>query len=120
VRGLCPLHARDERQARYQRNAEHLYDARWKAASRDFIAGKTCIDCHEPAELTDHSRPHRGDRALFWDRSLWVPRCWRCHSRKTVLTDGGFGRTAETSNLRRHANDRHTPNQDEAEDFSWG
>jgi 5-methylcytosine-specific restriction protein A len=72
-----------------------LYDARWKRESADFIAGKRCIDCGKAAELTDHSTAHQGNAQLFWRRELWVPRCWSCHSKKTVREDGGFGRSAE-------------------------
>jgi 5-methylcytosine-specific restriction protein A len=97
-RGFCVEHARRDRRERYQRNSERLYDGRWKRESRAFVAGKPCADCGEPATVTDHSKPHRGNRALFWRRDLWVARCWSCHSRKTVREDGGFGRNAKQRN----------------------
>src|SRR5688500_13813727 len=81
-RGKCAEHAQQDRRERYGRNSEHLYDAAWKAASKAFIAGKVCIDCGKPAQLTDHSVPHKGNRELFWRRELWVGRCWSCHSKK--------------------------------------
>src|SRR5262245_61205141 len=109
-RGRCERHAQQDRRERYKRNNEHLYDGKWKATSQAFIAGKSCVDCARPAEVTDHSTPHRGNRAAFWDRSLWVPRCWSCHSSKTVREDGGFG--APSRSHARHERD------DEA--VTWG
>jgi 5-methylcytosine-specific restriction protein A len=36
------------------------------------------------ATQTDHVRPHRGDRALFWDREgNWQSLCRTCGARKT-------------------------------------
>lgn len=32
-----------------------------------------------PAELVDHLYPHKGDRAVFWLRALWVSCCKACH-----------------------------------------
>lgn len=91
--GRCQAHEQRDRRERYQRNAESLYDARWKRESAAFLrAHRQCVDCGEPAQVTDHSIAHKGDVVLFWDHSLWVARCWSCHSRKTVREDGGFGR----------------------------
>jgi 5-methylcytosine-specific restriction endonuclease McrA len=27
------------------------------------------------AEVVDHIKPHKGDRALFWDQANWQPLC---------------------------------------------
>ncbi|WP_371263772.1 HNH endonuclease signature motif containing protein [Paenibacillus sp. UNC496MF] len=43
------------------------------------------------ATIVDHIRPHKGDKALFWDRNNWQPLCKSCHDTKTVREDGGFG-----------------------------
>jgi 5-methylcytosine-specific restriction protein A len=32
-----------------------------------------------PARVVDHVKPHRGDRALFWDERNWQPLCKRHH-----------------------------------------
>lgn len=58
-----------------------------------------CVECLRhgkatPATDVDHIVPHKGNKRLFWDRSNWQPLCHECHSRKTVLEDGGFGRAA--------------------------
>jgi len=39
------------------------------------------------ATVVDHVIPHRGDEALFWDRSNWRPLCKRCHDQKTRRED---------------------------------
>lgn len=71
-----------------------LYDtAAWRLARKQWLqAFSTCCRCPMPATVVDHVVPHRGDLTIFWDRSNWQPMCWRCHSRKTVFEDGGFGR----------------------------
>lgn len=43
------------------------------------------------ASVVDHIVPHRGDKALFWQRDNWQPLCKQCHDIKTATEDGGFG-----------------------------
>lgn len=64
---------------------QHLYDdPRWRKASAEFRrTHPRCADCGEPTRIVDHSVPHNGDPALFWDRKNWAPRCWSCHSAKS-------------------------------------
>lgn len=77
---------------------QHLYDAKWAGARRRFLFDHPyCTHCFLKEKLTaatvvDHIRPHCGDLTLFWQRSNWMPLCKKCHDRKTVLHDGGFGR----------------------------
>lgn len=33
-----------------------------------------------PANVVDHVIPHRGNTALFWDRSNWQSLCEHCHN----------------------------------------
>lgn len=82
-----PKRQRSARQA----NAEHDrhrgsarergYGAAWDRASAAFkCAHPLCLGCQaigriEPATVTDHVKPHRGDMAVFWDSSLWQPAC---------------------------------------------
>jgi 5-methylcytosine-specific restriction protein A len=40
----------------------------------------------------DHRIAHKGDMTLFWDPANWQGLCHDCHSYKTALEDGGFGR----------------------------
>ena len=77
----------------------NLYDWSWRKASKRFLQENPLCVCEEckkrvvarPAEVTDHKIPHKGDKALFWKRSNWQPMAKKCHDRKTVLEDGGFG-----------------------------
>jgi 5-methylcytosine-specific restriction endonuclease McrA len=68
-----------------------LYDRAWKAARAIFLrANPLCVCCMQeqkratPATEVDHIIPHRGDRALFWDRVNWQALCKTCHARKTA------------------------------------
>ena len=56
------------------------YDSKWQAARKGFLAKHPqCQRCGAPATIVHHSTPHRGDKAIFWDRSKWVPACQPCH-----------------------------------------
>lgn len=72
------------------------YNYRWQKARRTFLfEHPLCEECLKRGEITaatdvDHIKPHKGDSKLFWDTSNWQALCHRCHSRKTVLEDGGF------------------------------
>lgn len=69
------------------------YNTGWEREARAFLAEHpTCIACGDRATVVDHATPHKGDRALFWNRANWQPMCAPCHSRKTARDDGGFGR----------------------------
>jgi 5-methylcytosine-specific restriction enzyme A len=50
-----------------------------------------CVKCGQPATHVDHIIPHKGDRRLFWNPSNWQALDAKCHGRKTVRQDGGFG-----------------------------
>lgn len=66
--------------------------ARWKAKPHGLRwqvlveASFTCCRCHQIARcakgsdmVADHITPHRGDPALFWDRSNLQCLCKTCH-----------------------------------------
>ena len=69
------------------------YGRAWQKASRQFLAANPlCISCmkegrYRKATVVDHIIPHRGDEALFWDRSNWQPLCKKCHDKKTWNED---------------------------------
>lgn len=72
--------------------------SRWRELRRSFLArNPVCGHCGAPARHVDHVRPHRGAEALFFDVRNLYPLCHSCHSRKTVYTDGGFGRPVRAS-----------------------
>lgn len=69
------------------------YDGRWDRTSRAFLAAHPlCLGCQaagwtpSPSEVTDHTVPHKGDRALFWDAGNRQPSCrWHHDAVKAVL-----------------------------------
>jgi 5-methylcytosine-specific restriction enzyme A len=100
----CPAHmaqARAAVDAMRGNSNERGYGAAWRAARAAFLRAHPLCMCDEcerlgrllPSSIVDHVRPHKGDRALFWDRSNWQALSKPCHDRKTATHDGGFGRT---------------------------
>jgi|GEM_PF-736630 len=65
---------------------ERGYTTRWDKASAGHIRNNPlCRYCDlggevKPAEVTDHLYPHRGDQAVFWNRTYWIGSCTTCHS----------------------------------------
>lgn len=99
-----PAFAKPKAQVDRQRRAAHdktrpsaaarLYDAKWRKARAEFIKLNPicCVPgCAKPTSHVDHRKPHRGDLALFWERSNWQPMCGPHHSAKTARHDGGLG-----------------------------
>lgn len=81
------------------RNADYsrMYSWNWRKYSQNYIkAHPLCRICLEdgkiiPATEVDHIIPHKGDKDLFWAEDNHQALCKPCHSRKTVLEDGGLG-----------------------------
>jgi len=102
--GRCPKHKQEaqRRQDRERGSAQSRgYDSKWQKAREAFLRAHPlcqCPDCDEgrkrltAATVVDHKIPHRGDIALFWDRTNWQSMSKTCHDRKTAREDGGFGR----------------------------
>lgn len=96
----CDKHKKQEAQ-RYDRErgtaAQRGYGGRWQRARIVYLREHPlCVECEKqggltPATVVDHIKPHKGNRALFWDSSNWQALCKLCHDRKTVKEDGGFG-----------------------------
>tara|TARA_R110002049_G_scaffold304075_3_gene499001 strand:- start:1185 stop:1523 length:339 start_codon:yes stop_codon:yes gene_type:complete len=58
------------------------YDRRWQAARKDWLAyNPACTRCRAPATVVDHITPHKGDKAVFWDKTNWQSLCAPCHNR---------------------------------------
>lgn len=100
IGGYCAEHY-DIMKKRKQNSCKHkryngaisYRNSRWGRARLDYLAQHPiCVKCGMPATEIDHIVPHCGDYDLFWDVDNWQPLCHSCHSRKTVLEDGGFGR----------------------------
>ncbi len=78
-----------ERPGRRGSSASRGYGHRWRLARAGYLRlHPLCRPCARAgraraAAVVDHVRPHRGDRALFWDPANWQPLCRPCHdSRK--------------------------------------
>jgi 5-methylcytosine-specific restriction protein A len=75
------------------------YDSKWETAARVFLMepeNRYCAcGCRRRAGVVDHIKPHRGDMALFWDRSNWQALAASpCHSsRKQSSEAKARGRT---------------------------
>lgn len=87
--------------------AKRLYDARWRKASKAYLALHPLCECKEcresgtvrASEVVDHIIPHRGAHKLFWDRANWRALSKACHDRATVVHDGGFGNPVSEKEL---------------------
>jgi len=90
--GACPSCRRKYELNRGSRH-ERGYNYAWMMARAKYLEENPVCQCGKPATVVDHIVPHRGNRELFWDRTNWQPLCARCHSSKTVLHDGGMGRS---------------------------
>jgi 5-methylcytosine-specific restriction endonuclease McrA len=82
------------------------YDHRWdEARAAHLREHPLCRYCElegrvTPAMLVDHFYPHRGDRAVFWERRWWVSSCAPCHSGPKQAAERA-GRTALDALARR-------------------
>lgn len=65
------------------------YGTAWMREREAFLrCYPTCVYCEKykngritAATVVDHITPHRGNPALFWDRSNWQALCQSCHDR---------------------------------------
>ncbi|WP_256846926.1 HNH endonuclease [Paenibacillus sp. Pae108] len=98
----CPLHKK-QKQQRYQQErgtaASRGYTYQWQKYRLRFLKkNPLCVHCENkgvltPSEHVDHIIAVTGPNdPLFWKESNHQALCHSCHSRKTVLEDGGFGR----------------------------
>lgn len=90
--GRCVSHAQQAERGRANVDARRWYrTARWFALKAVVRREQPfCDDCEAEGVLVswtdlDHTIPHRGDAALFWDRQNLRGKCKSHHSRKTGL-----------------------------------
>lgn len=63
----------------------HLYGKRWQRLRLEHLSvNPLCVKCEASGRVTaatvvDHCAPHKGDVALFYDRSNWQSLCKPCH-----------------------------------------
>ena len=81
--------------ARPEKTAERGYGGRWQKARATYLRSHPlCLMCEREGRVTaatvvDHIKPHRGDQALFWDRSNWQPLCKPHHDRDKAREERG-------------------------------
>jgi len=99
--GLCAEHLKSRNQrVDMERGtaAERGYNRRWRDARAFYLAQyPLCVMCQKEGRVTvatvvDHIIPHCGDYTLMWDEGNWQSLCTSCHSKKTALENGGFGK----------------------------
>lgn len=100
----CERHKKSipRQQNRRRKNAyQRGYTSRWQKYTAVFLSEPEhlfCAECErngrtEASVSVDHIVPVSGpDDPKFWDRANHQALCIPCHSRKTALEDGGFGR----------------------------
>lgn len=77
---------------------ERGYDHHWaKTRAGWFRSHPLCVACEANGRVAagvylDHIVPHRGDKALFWDRHNWQGLCTDCHLRVKALIEGRYWR----------------------------
>lgn len=97
--GPCPMRQQRKRQADARRPSprEQGYDSRWEKARRIYLAQHPlCVRCEQQGRVTlavilDHTIPHKGNVALFWNEKNWEGLCVHCNAVKTASEDGAFG-----------------------------
>ena len=78
-------------------STEQGYGYKWQVLRAWWLRhNPLCVMCQKKNKVTeatevDHVIPHKGNRALFWDRDNLQSLCKECHSIKTATEDGGFG-----------------------------
>lgn len=71
------------------------YGYRWQQERDSYLRlHPLCVMCKDDGVVTvatvvDHRIPHRGDQALFWDRSNWQSLCATHHSRDKQRQEQG-------------------------------
>lgn len=79
-----------------QTSAQRGYGYKWQQAREGYLRNHPlCVMCKEidgravPATVVDHRIPHRGDQALFWDKSNWQSLCAHHHSATKQAEEAG-------------------------------
>ena len=75
------------------------YDVEWERERKAFLALHPWCECPDhvgkpdapPSDTVDHIVAHKGNKALFRDRSNWRASTRACNSAKCAREEGGFG-----------------------------
>lgn len=82
------------------------YGARWQKYRKFFLTiHPLCAICEKEglirvATVVDHIIPHKGNMAIFWDKTNHMALCKRHHDIKTATEDGGFGRPVGSGRIK--------------------
>jgi 5-methylcytosine-specific restriction protein A len=74
---------------------ERGYSGAWERARKGYLASHPYCVMHAKmgmrveATVVDHVQPHRGDKALFWDKSNWQPLCKAHHDSTKQMQENG-------------------------------
>jgi 5-methylcytosine-specific restriction endonuclease McrA len=84
-RCACQQASDRARKARHDRRRptarQRGYTSEWQKARAAFLlAHPHCVMCSKPASHVDHIVAHKGDNALFWDRTNWQALCAHHHN----------------------------------------
>lgn len=82
----CQIERQRERKRRFDRtrpnSRQRGYTREWEKARAEFLRlHPCCAFCGVDAQVVDHIKPHRGDKALFWDWNNLQALCMPCHDR---------------------------------------
>lgn len=85
VKCACEMQRAKERKARHDATRPSAsargYDSKWREARAGFLAKHPhCVRCGAPATIVNHKIPHKGDKAIFWQRANWEAVCEPCHN----------------------------------------
>jgi 5-methylcytosine-specific restriction enzyme A len=86
-KGRCKEHAQERERTRYNAETRKWYSTEaWKVLRASVLADQpVCAVCRVAASTqVDHTVPHRGEYAKFWDRNNLQGLCATCHGQKTA------------------------------------
>jgi 5-methylcytosine-specific restriction protein A len=101
---ICQIKRKAEADLYRPTATERGYGSRWnKARATYLLSHPHCAmivadgnRCTRSASVVDHIKPHRGDNALFWDKTNWQSLCGPCHNgRKQSLERRTNNRNAQ-------------------------
>ncbi len=81
----CKAGATRERKARFDAkrkgSSARGYTGTWDRARAAYLAAHPyCVRCGKAAVHLDHIKAHKGDTALFWDKTNWQGLCAYHHN----------------------------------------
>lgn len=91
VTGRCPQHALPRPVDIRPSSTQRGYGSKWRFIRAQYLkAHSFCVVCGAPSTEPDHIIPRARGGTDVWTNLRAL--CHSCHSRKTALEDGSFGR----------------------------